>query len=188
VYIAKKPLARAISLTVITATVLLTSPLSQSLVQNWARGDSTEEQQSFAHRDYLYSTYAPSIEWFGRSPMYGNGGNNAQSTDSALLQLGLGFGWIVLAAALIPLIISVIRVATGRASTAEIAVVGQIPLFTTVALITQYESIIFLVVGIAVTMQVTSQPAPEGHLHDAAPGTKRLPPAELQDLDATVPR
>jgi hypothetical protein len=119
-------------------------------LQEWARGASAEEQQSFEYRNYLYSTFISGIEWFGRSPVYGSTKN--QSTDSAILQLGLGFGWLVLITALLPLALSVVRLLSGRGSIAEIALVGQIPLFVSVALITQYESMIFFVAGLAVQM------------------------------------
>ena len=121
------------------------------IFQDWARGGSGEEQVSFDYRNYLYSTYVPRFEWFGRSPLYDISGGKL-SIDSEIVNLGLAFGWIVLVGAMIPLTISTYRIINGRATTAEISIVGQIPLFITVGFITQYESLIFLIVGIGVQM------------------------------------
>lgn len=153
-YLARNRVARTAGLLVMTVAALLAVSAVDTLLQGWARGSTDEEQSSFEYRNYLYSTFLPEIEWFGRSPIYVAGATRNQSTDSAILQLGLSFGWVVLIGALLPLALGVVRVVVGRASTPEIAIVGQIPLFTTVALITQYESLIFVVAGTAVQMLI----------------------------------
>jgi hypothetical protein len=145
-YVAKNRFVRTASIALTLLGAFLMTPAYAPFLQSWARGATDEEQHSADYRNTLYSTYLPNIEWFGRSPIH----TRINSIDSAIVRLGLEFGWIVLVILLLPLALSIVRVVAGRASTAEIALVGQIPLFATVALITQYESIVFVVVGIAV--------------------------------------
>ncbi len=75
------------------------------------------------------------------------------SIDSALILLGLTYGWLVLAIALGLLIAAVVLVMTRRASPATIALVAQIPALATVALITQYSTFVWFVAGLAVFSQ-----------------------------------
>ncbi|MFC7673169.1 O-antigen ligase family protein [Mycolicibacterium sp. GCM10028919] len=174
VYVSKARILRTATLSIsLIVGVVATSALGR-LVQTWTRGGSKEEQWSYDHRDDLYTTYLPAIEWFGKSPIYRTDGSGYYSTDSALLRIGLQFGWIVLLLAVIALASIAFRVIAGRASTPEIALVGQLPLFTTVALITQYQSMIFIVAGFAVHMasareqSLDSALASAGHSLDPA--------------------
>ena len=148
-YLAKRTIVRVAAFALVLPAVMFVAPRVLPILETWARGTSDEEQGSFAHRGLLYSSYLPRIEWFGTSA-------ENLSIDSQVMYIGLGFGWVVLVLAVIPVAISSIRLVSGRASTAEIAIVGQIPLFATVALITQYESIVFLVAGIAVQMVINA--------------------------------
>jgi hypothetical protein len=161
VYVSKARVLRTATLSIaLILGVVATSTLGR-FVHTWTRGGSKEEQWSYDHRDDLYTTYLPAIEWFGKSPIYRTDGSGYYSTDSALLRIGLQFGWAVLVLAIIALAFSSFRVIAGRASTPEIALVGQLPLFTTVALITQYQSLIFIVAGFAVYMASAREQSPD---------------------------
>lgn len=157
-YSIRLPIARAFSLAFVALVSFIVGPVFGDRIGAWARGTSIEAAQSAGHRERLYSLLLDRIEWFGRSPGAAHGVGDQASTDSAILVVGVAFGWVVLALVLFPLLVSTIRVFTSRASAAEIALVGQWPLFATVALITQYESLVFVVVGLAV-QAVTSQTA-----------------------------
>ncbi len=158
-YTASRRAVRTVAVLVLVAT-LIAAPFVAPTLQDWAEGSSVEAQTSASYRNDLYTAYAPLIEWFGRSARYfASRGAVTDSVDSAVLHIGLNFGWVVLALALLPLLACVVRVAAGRATTAEIALVGQIPLLTTVALITQYQSFVFIVVGFAVQSALDSRPA-----------------------------
>jgi hypothetical protein len=73
---------------------------------------------------------------------------NLGSIDSTPLIIGLSFGWIVVGLLAIAMIAAIVRVLRGTSSIAEIALVGQIPTLTTVALITQYGAAVWLLVGL----------------------------------------
>ena len=152
VYVAKTRITRIAAFALSSIGVLMTTTFFGSQLQTWARATSDEERWSFDHRFFLYSTYLPKIELFERSSASSIGRHGASSIDSTIVRIGLEFGWIVLILALMPLVLCTVRVVIGRGSIAEIAIVGQIPLILTVALITQYESLIFFVAGVAVQM------------------------------------
>lgn len=151
----KNRIARIFTLAFMMSVILLASSSLVPVLQAWLSGTSGEERGSFQHRNDLYST--AQLKWFGPSSIYDGG--KSSSLDSAILQIGLGFGWIALALVLLPLALSAVRIITGRASTAEMAIIGQIPLFTSVALITQYASMVFLVVGMAVQTYLAAEAA-----------------------------
>jgi hypothetical protein len=76
-----------------------------------------------------------------------------RSIDSALILQGLTYGWLSLVAAVVLLAAAVLAVLTRRADAPTIALVAQIPALATVALITQYSSMIFFAGGLAVYAQ-----------------------------------
>ncbi|MUL63472.1 hypothetical protein BOO86_03260 [Mycobacterium sp. CBMA 234] len=149
-YLARQQAARTVAVLVATATTFLVGPQVMPVIEEWAAGSSVEEQVSATYRSYLYETYVPIIKWFGRCPDFFPGNTSLDSVDSAVLYLGVTWGWIITALIVFPLLVIVARVVTGNGSTAEIALVGQIPLFLTVGLITQYQSLVFIVVALAV--------------------------------------
>lgn len=163
-YVVKIRILRTGILAVGTVAMLVVSLAVGDRLQAWARGNSAEEQSSYEYRREMYANYLPTVKWLGKSPIYNP---TKISIDSAFLDMGLGFGWVLLIIAVIPLALSVFRVITGSASFAEIAIVGQIPLFATVALINQYASIVFIVAGIAVQIIVDRQNQPVGDPLDA---------------------
>ena len=84
---------------------------------------------------------------------------NFQSIDSQLILTGITSGAIALVAILIALAGALVLMVTGRASAATIAVVAQIPALATVALITQYSTLLWFVVGVAASSQLATRPA-----------------------------
>ncbi|MDX1888202.1 O-antigen ligase family protein [Mycolicibacterium sp. 050158] len=177
IYASKQPAVRSTMVVLVLVSAMIVGPLIAPILQTWALGSSNEEQGSANYRNDLYSTYLPAIQWFGRSPSYHTDGSEAQSIDSAILRIGLEFGWLVLALALAPLVVVLVRVVLGRASTAEIGLLGQVPLFATVALITQYESIVFMVAGLAVQSAVVQR---NKHVPAAAPMADRVDGVDLR--------
>jgi hypothetical protein len=125
---------------------------------NWgslARGQSGEEANSYDYRGQLYSLYLDNVDWFGKSTTFLPSRKAYASIDSAFLYIGLRFGWVFLIIMAIPIIAMLFRLAVGRCTIAELALMGQIPLYFAVALITQYETVLFVVVGIAIQMMLT---------------------------------
>lgn len=76
------------------------------------------------------------------------------SIDSTLILTGLTYGLLLLTLAVVLLLVATGLVLTRRATPATIAVVAQIPALATVALITQYGSFLWFVIGVAVFSQV----------------------------------
>jgi len=72
------------------------------------------------------------------------------SIDNALLLFGLIYGWVLLVSGLVALLYTLRR----RATPAVLAVVAQVPAFVTVALVTQYASVVWFAAGLAVGTQV----------------------------------
>lgn len=98
-----------------------------------------------------------------------------QSIDSEVVLSGLRFGLIpsfLLLAMLACCVISVIR---GRATPSTVALIGQIPAFATVALSTQYASLVWFLAGLAVASYALPHVRPEAHLSAAIPPSKLSP-------------
>jgi hypothetical protein len=145
----RRQITRAFIIAVAAISAYLLASASNEWWNIWARGASGEEQVSFNYRNSLYSSYLSDVKLFGKSFIQVQG-SEVHSIDSAILRLGLEFGWVFLIVLMMPLALSMARVLIGNASFAELALVGQTPLFASVALITQYESLVFVVVGFAV--------------------------------------
>lgn len=73
-----------------------------------------------------------------------------QSIDSEMVLTALRFGLLPLLFLLIALVMCVWSVVRGRATPASVSLLGQIPAFATVALITQYATFVWFVAGLAV--------------------------------------
>lgn len=136
--------ARILAIALTSLFALTSVSAASALFEGWALS-SAELQSSLDYRFATYLAYWREVQWFGPSPMIGQPG----STDSAVLTIGLNFGWIVVLIILLPILISATRIVVGSASAAEIAIVGQLPLLVSVAFITQYELIFFFIAGIA---------------------------------------
>lgn len=76
-----------------------------------------------------------------------------QSIDSALILLGLTYGWFALILALVLLCMAIGALVMRRAEPPTIAIVASIPALMTVALITQYAMMFWFVAGLAVAAQ-----------------------------------
>lgn len=74
-----------------------------------------------------------------------------RSVDNAILFLALRSGWILALAIVVLLAAAAIRTLRGRADVATIAVAAQIPALFSVALITQYSTVLWVIAGMAVT-------------------------------------
>ena len=71
------------------------------------------------------------------------------SIDSTLILHGLSYGWLPLVVTSGLLLAAIVCVVTRRASAPTVALVAQIPALATVALITQYAAVIWMIVGMA---------------------------------------
>lgn len=79
------------------------------------------------------------------------------SIDSAVLLVGLDYGWVPMALIVVLLAGALWWLVSGRATAPTIAVVAQIPALLTVALITQYSTLLWFVAGLAVFSQATAR-------------------------------
>lgn len=79
------------------------------------------------------------------------------SIDSTFVQTALTFGWVPLLVVLPALVVIIARVIVRRANIAEITLVAQLPVIATVALITQYHYIVWLLAGMAVSMSASAR-------------------------------
>lgn len=128
------------------ATVL--AVVGPDQLMQFAFGTTAETQESATYRERLYETLMPALVPFGNSdytPV-----STGASIDSAFLYVGMHFGWVILFMLVLPLLVVVVRILRGRASNIEAGLLGQVPLLATVSLITQYQSLLFFVVGFAV--------------------------------------
>lgn len=121
----------------------------------------SEATDSSNYRVSMLVRLIPTLEPFGRSTSYLSGANGQvqygyyTSIDNSFLALGLGFGWIAMIVALIPFIAMAVRFLRRRASFAEVALLGQLPVITTVAMVTQYQVVVWMVAGLAATLAAT---------------------------------
>jgi hypothetical protein len=137
-------------------------------------GAASEESSVSANYRLDLLSLVPSMEYLGFSE---DARLNAvgrmtfrgyQSIDSAMILLGLTYGWIALGIAACLLGLAVASVLLRRAAPPTIAVVAQIPALLSVALITQYAMLFWFVAGLAVAAQVR-EPAPSAPSAGAQP-------------------
>lgn len=126
----------------------------------------SEVTDSSGYRISLFTRLISTLEPFGRSSSYMSGANgqvqygNFTSIDNSFMAIGLGFGWIAMAVVAIPFVVMAWRFIQRSASFAEIALLGQLPVITTVAMITQYQVIVWMVAGLAATLAI-QRPEPD---------------------------
>ena len=138
----------------------------------------TEAGNSATYRTDLFALVGQ-LSWFGASTNWDNLsadgtylGTYANSVDNALLVVALRFGIIPTLFLVLLLALAIISLfLPGRANTATIAIVAQIPAFFSVAFITQYGMFVWFVGGLAVAML--------HHRHEAA----EREPAMVSGLD-----
>jgi hypothetical protein len=109
-----------------------------------------------------------------------------RSIDSALILIGLTFGLLALGLIIIALAAAVVTMLRGRATPATIAVVAQIPVLTSVALITQYAAFAWFMVGLAATSQMIARDQRRASVA-AADGTDGAAPDADADGAVLVP-
>jgi hypothetical protein len=73
------------------------------------------------------------------------------SIDNAFLYVAILYGWVLAALMLAALLVPLVRALQRRANPAEVALAGQLPALFTVALITQYYTLMWFLAGLAVT-------------------------------------
>lgn len=177
----RSPIERTAALTALTFVGFVGIPILMPTFEAFALS-TTEQQTSFAYRGILYSRYFSTIQWLGPSESR----DSVRSTDSAILHLGLNFGWVALFIAIFPLIVIVARVLLGHASAPEVAIFGQIPLFATAALITQYQIFVFFIAGIAVQSAVNGRSTRMAYVRDQVrPSGQRQPSPRFRQSDAS---
>jgi len=116
---------------------------------------------------------------FYESPAGGRFFGAFRSIDSALILLGLTYGWIPLVIVALLLVGALGAVLTGHGRAPTVAVVAQLPAFITVALITQYASVAWFIAGLAVFAQsVAREPMASGE----EPFLPRQPPELVKGL------
>lgn len=82
-----------------------------------------------------------------------------RSIDSQFVLFGLMYGWFVLLLFVGMLLVIALSVLSGRATAPEVAVLAQIPALASVALITQYAVLFWIVLGMAVTARAVMRPS-----------------------------
>jgi hypothetical protein len=118
----------------------------------------SEVTDSSGYRVSLFTRLITTLQPIGRSTSYMSGADNQvqygnfTSIDNAFMALGLGFGWVAMVVAALPFVAMGVRFLRRRASFAEVAMLGQLPVITTVAMITQYQVVVWMVAGLAATL------------------------------------
>jgi hypothetical protein len=118
----------------------------------------SEATNSAAYRGRLVSLI-PDMAVVGFSPAAHRtpGGDlymgNFRSIDSALILLGLTYGWLALLVVVVLLLSAIVAMVARSATAPTIAIVAQIPALATVALITQFSVFIWFVAGLALFAQ-----------------------------------
>ena len=105
-----------------------------------------------------------------------------ESIDNAFLLFGLIYGWVPLLLVSVGLVIAVGYVLARRATPATLAVVALIPALFTVAFITQYAAVFWLVAGLAVGTQLQSNAARRSGAGHRPPEPATSPPTTRAGL------
>lgn len=137
----------------------------------------SEVSDSSSYRVSLFTRLIATLEPIGRANSYMSGAAQGQygnytSIDNSFMAQGLGFGWIAMLVAVLPFAAMGVRFLRRRASFAEVAMLGQLPVLTTVAMITQYQVMVWMVAGLAATLararaKPADEPAQASHLVNA---------------------
>ncbi|MFS4507562.1 hypothetical protein ACMA46_15140 [Clavibacter sp. Sh2141] len=157
----------AISLRVratVTAGVLVVAAAVAPFVQTVFDDAGTEASASSDYRGDLYSLI-PGMGILGTASSAHRGSDGRvfyggfRSIDSQLVLTGLTFGLLIAAAVLVALAVGIWLVLRGRATAATIALVAQVPALASVALITQYATLVWFLAGVAATSQILRRDA-----------------------------
>lgn len=165
---------RGLVLAVLVAVAISAAPL---VTGTYAKA-GTEASNSADYRLSLTSLI-PRITMVGKSPdMYvsANGTHYVgpfRSIDSALILLGLTYGLIPLLIICGLLLCGVYLLVSRQATAPTVAIVAQIPAFLSVAMITQYQVLVWFMVGLAVCTQALR--THDGHPAPAAINRRPAP-------------
>ncbi|MGY1914975.1 hypothetical protein [Blastococcus sp. SYSU DS0973] len=126
------------------------------LVQSIQASAGLDLERSTDYRLSVFSQVAGDLTLFGladyvRITEIGFFYRGFASVDNAFLASGLLYGAVVMAFMVAAVVIVVWRSLGRRATPPELALAGQLPLFLTVALISQYGIVIWFLLGLAVT-------------------------------------
>jgi hypothetical protein len=115
-----------------------------------------ESVDSIVHRGDIYSDLFPNFNFIGIADSFTISGGVSTfagkeiSIDSAVLQMGLLYGWLAVLIVTVGLLTPVVRVFSGKSSLPDIALAAQIPMLLSVWLITQYYPIVWMLIGLVV--------------------------------------
>jgi hypothetical protein len=165
----RSDLSPRVRLVVVSGLVVVGAGVS-SLLSGVFAAAGAEATDSAGYRWALLDL-VPEIALFDRSgSAYGLASGERyfgdfSSIDNALLLLGLRYGWVPLVLVTGLLLVACATVLRGRATAPTIALVAQVPSFVSVALITQYATLVWFVAGLAVFSQVVAreEAGPAGH-------------------------
>lgn len=110
---------------------------------------------SAENRYLLYKYFPEDVQALGiaNNVSIGDGGRQTWrsfgSVDSTVITIGIDFGWIALLLVGACFLVVGLRMLRREASVFQVALFAQLPLIVTVALITQYRSLLFFLVGAA---------------------------------------
>lgn len=126
------------------------------------------------YREYLWETGFAQIKGIGPSEMY------FRTVDHAFLRIGLDLGWASLALFTVLALIPLFRVIFRRTKEpAEIALAASFPILLTVALLLQWQSFLFMLGGVAVSVAVAGRPSEKSR--------ESLPSPAYRAVAVTVP-
>ncbi|WP_129338863.1 hypothetical protein [Cellulomonas endophytica] len=178
----------------VTGTLLVGAVVAVPFVQGVFTEAGDEAQGSAEYRGDLLSLL-PSMTVIGQSrAAYTTssgvtGFGDFESIDSAMILIGLQFGWLVLVVLLVAALAAVVGVVR-RPNPPLVAVVATLPALTSVAFITQFTAFFWFTVGLAVTEWHRSRPDGEpltGALPGAATPALPAPRPPVRTLAASVP-
>lgn len=116
---------------------------------------SSELDSSTAYRENLWTELPSDVSILGQASnmvtdrLGRSTYSGMVSIDSTPLLIGLDFGWMIILPMVVGVCFLIVRVLLRQGTSADIALIGQIPTLLTVALITQYGAAIWFMVGLA---------------------------------------
>lgn len=150
------PKLRGLVIVVLVAVAVAAAPL---ITGTYERA-GTEASNSADYR-FSLASLIPRMALLGKSPaMYvsADGTNyigRFQSIDSAVIVLGLTYGLLPILVLCVMFLCGLYLLVSGRATAPTVAVLAQLPAFLSVALITQYQVLVWFMVGLSVCTQVS---------------------------------